>query len=494
MIRINLLEGTAREVVEIPSEPASPAAIQAQTLVGGLIVAAGLVVGAHWLLSQRLDGLNRQIGTEKAEAARLSAIQAQNARYSAQLQDINRRIDVLQLLQSNRHGPSQLMTQLATTVNGAPELYLMSVTPQQGGRISLTGASNSVSSIATLLGSLQPADGFNGVQLREYYEDDEKDGRVAYKFALDFSHSASNGSTSAPGPPAPVKQTSAAGSPAGLPIIQPVANSTKKPVLVPSAQAAATQGKQVPPAVAKRPEPIAAKPGTFAPAKPGESPSGKPVVPTATKRNPAPGEVHAVPGKPVPLTGTKQAPPIVKQGSAAANGTNQGTAVSTRQVPAFATKQMSPVPKQGSATASVPKQITPASSKPASVSGTAKAPAVVKQVSAAVSAGNKGTASPGKQAPVAGTKPTPAGKQSSPASGGTSQTPPVSGKQGPAAVRAPNQGSHVPTKQGPAVGTKPAAPAVKQGSSVGGKQSTPTVKQGSTRVTEGTASPSPRSN
>lgn len=208
-VRINLLAGAAREVEEAPSEPASPAAFVVQTLVAGLVVSALLVAAAYWVFNRRLDQINQQMEAERREAARLSVIQAANSRYSTELQDINRRIDVLQLLEAGRRSPEQLMTQLAGMVNGAPELYLMSVTPQ-GGRITLSGVSNSVTSIATFVRSFQTGDGFGDVQLREYYEDDEKDGRVSYKFSLEFSYVAPTTTRTAAVAPAVVNQSTPA--------------------------------------------------------------------------------------------------------------------------------------------------------------------------------------------------------------------------------------------------------------------------------------------
>ncbi|HEV2380178.1 MAG TPA: PilN domain-containing protein [Terriglobia bacterium] len=208
-IRINLLAVAAREVEEAPSEPASPAAFVVQTLVAGLMVSALLVAAAYWVFNRRLDRINQQMEAERREAARLSVIQAANSRYSTELQDINRRIDVLQLLEAGRRSPEQLMTQLAGMVNGAPELFLMSVTPQ-GGRITLSGVSNSVTSIATFVRSFQTGDGFGDVQLREYYEDDEKDGRVSYKFSLEFSYVAPTTTRTAAAAPAVVNQSAPA--------------------------------------------------------------------------------------------------------------------------------------------------------------------------------------------------------------------------------------------------------------------------------------------
>jgi Tfp pilus assembly protein PilN len=187
MIRINLLETATRPVEEAPSEPMSPAAFQGRIGAGALVLAAVVVFGAHWFFTRRLDRLNQQMDVEKREAARLSAIQAVNNRYSAQLQEVNRRIDVLRVLEASRRGPGQFMRCLASAVSSISDLHLVSVTPQ-GMRIVLSGAANSEGSIGSLVNSLRAAEGVADVQLREYYEDDEKTGGVSFKFTLDFSY------------------------------------------------------------------------------------------------------------------------------------------------------------------------------------------------------------------------------------------------------------------------------------------------------------------
>ena len=200
MIRINLLQGMAVEVEKAPSEPASPNALQVRVFVGTLLASTLALAGAHWFLSERLTRLNEQMEVERRNAAALAAIQAVNARYTAELQVINRRIAALQVLQDKRQSPGQLMTQLANDVNRAPGLYLISVAPQ-GARLSLSGASNSVNSIATFVRDLQLTEGFGDVQLREYYEDDEKDGGVSFRFSLDLSYAAPQGVSSQNAPP-----------------------------------------------------------------------------------------------------------------------------------------------------------------------------------------------------------------------------------------------------------------------------------------------------
>jgi len=202
MIRINLLEGARRERGTKPEAGSEAAAFQAQVFIGALLAAGVLVGGSYWFLSHRLDELNRQMDVEKREAARLAVIQAENTRYEADLKDIDRRIAAIQTLEDNRHGPTDLMMLLAGVVNRAPGLYLTSVTPREG-RLLFNGASSSETSIAGFVGALKATDSFQDVQLREFYEDDDKDGRVNFKFTLDCIYS----------PPGPATATVAAANP-----------------------------------------------------------------------------------------------------------------------------------------------------------------------------------------------------------------------------------------------------------------------------------------
>lgn len=213
MIRINLLEGARRERQTKPEVGSEAATFQAQILIGALLAAGVLVGGAYWFLNRRLTELNRQLDMERREAARLAAIQAENTRYEADLKDINRRIAAVQTLEDNRHGPTDLMMLLAGIVNRAPGLYLISIAPREG-RLLFNGASSSVTSIAGFFRELNAAGNFHDVQLREFYEDDEKDGRVNFKFSLDCIYSPAGETTAAVAPAAPGKPGTATPAPA----------------------------------------------------------------------------------------------------------------------------------------------------------------------------------------------------------------------------------------------------------------------------------------
>lgn len=180
MIRINLLEGATREAAP---KPGAASSFPAQVF-GATLLAAGALLGAcYWYLNGQVTKLGEELEAQKREAARLAAIQAENTRYEGQLRDIQRRIDAIQTLQNNRHGPSELMTLLGGIVNRTAGLYLASVSPKDN-RLLVSGIAGSAASIADFVEALRTAQEFQDVQLQQYFEED-REGQVGFKFNLD---------------------------------------------------------------------------------------------------------------------------------------------------------------------------------------------------------------------------------------------------------------------------------------------------------------------
>jgi Tfp pilus assembly protein PilN len=208
MMRINLLVQPAAEEAQ-PQTPESPQAFQARVFVLAFVGVATVVSFAWWLLGVWQGRLDSQKAAEKAETNRLAGVAAENKRYETELQEINRRIAAVQALADNRRGPVAFLTSLQEAVNRAPALNLMSVGPRDG-RVALNGAASSVTAVADLVSALQASDGYQDVLLREYHEDDDKVGRVRFKFNLDFMFQPPPPAVAAGVPPATAKPAVAA--------------------------------------------------------------------------------------------------------------------------------------------------------------------------------------------------------------------------------------------------------------------------------------------
>lgn len=221
MMRINLLAQSVTEETQ-PQTAESPSAFQARVFVMAFVGVATVIGFAWWLLGVWKARLDSQLAVEDAEAQRLAGVAAENKRYESELQEINRRIAAVQALEDNRRGPVAFLILLQQAVNRAPALNLISVGPKDG-RVAVNGAASSVTAVADLVSALQASEGYQDVLLREYHEDDDKAGRVRFKFNLDFTFQPPAPAVAAGAPPSATKPA-ATGPPAGRP--QPAAENS----------------------------------------------------------------------------------------------------------------------------------------------------------------------------------------------------------------------------------------------------------------------------
>lgn len=202
MIKINLL-GVAPPptAAAAPGAPASRT-FQIVTFVAALVVGF-LIVGLFWKVwSGSVAKLEQDLKREKAEQARLAGVKAENDRYQQQIRALEQRKTTIDMLVASRVGPAEQMTILGEVVNRTTDLYLISVAPA-GGRLALRGLSGSVESMANFIAALAQSGYFSDVQLRQFFQDDQKS-QKSYKFTLDcvYSPPAPGGTTAQPATPA----------------------------------------------------------------------------------------------------------------------------------------------------------------------------------------------------------------------------------------------------------------------------------------------------
>jgi Tfp pilus assembly protein PilN len=211
MIKINLLGITSGGGPPPPPGPPVTALRQALYFVVGAVV-SGVVVFAFWAYwNNNIKQLDAKIAKEIIEQNRLKSIQAENQRYQAQIQQLQRRQNTIQQLVNSRSGPVDLMINIGNIVNKADDLYIITMTPD-GARVAIKGQASSVNSIANFITNLKSSGVFQDVQLRQYYQDDQFN-RLSFKFTIDFVYK-----PPAPAPPAGQQQAAgpgAAGRPAG---------------------------------------------------------------------------------------------------------------------------------------------------------------------------------------------------------------------------------------------------------------------------------------
>ncbi len=210
MIKINLLGITpppaAREV-----GPAPTPVRQALYFFVGAAVSGVVVFAFWWFWTSDIKKLNVELEKQKIEAQRLATIRAENQRYLAQIQQLQRRQTTIQQLANSRSGPVDLMINVGNVVNRADDLYVLTMVPE-GARISIKGQANTVHSIANFITNLKGNTAFQDVQLRQYYQDDQFD-RLSFKFNIDFAYKP----PAATPPPSPGPQQAAGPAAPGRP-------------------------------------------------------------------------------------------------------------------------------------------------------------------------------------------------------------------------------------------------------------------------------------
>lgn len=181
MMRINLLGGPKGPPPVVGPPPTTGR--QAFILLGALGVCAVVIVFFHWVWSSEISRLNADIEIQRREAERLRQIREENQKYVQRRQQLEQRINTIQMLQAGRVGPAQFMNALGLTATLRPDVYLLSVAPE-GNRVAIRGQANTVESIAEFVAAIKRSGNFADVQLRQYFQDDDQN-RVSYKFNLD---------------------------------------------------------------------------------------------------------------------------------------------------------------------------------------------------------------------------------------------------------------------------------------------------------------------
>jgi Tfp pilus assembly protein PilN len=182
MIRINLIQAAGAKEAKHPEASGEAARRSGRVAAASAVVCFGVVALLYWTASHTVAELNRKIDVARREAARLAGVEAQNRRYQADLGQIERHIELIQALESNRTGPQELMADMGKLVDGIRGLYLLSV-KSNATQLNIEGQADYVNAIADFVGFLQDTRSFQDIELNRVFEDDQN-GTVSFKFGL----------------------------------------------------------------------------------------------------------------------------------------------------------------------------------------------------------------------------------------------------------------------------------------------------------------------
>jgi type IV pilus assembly protein PilN len=196
MIRINLL-GQARPKAQRRAVPLE-ATLQILLLGLSLLFAVG-VLWFHWYQLNQ-DGMKKQqeISKLQSEKSRLENLKAQVDAFDVQKKLLQQRINVIEELQRNRTGGSDLLDSVANTVSRTDALWLNSIT-RKGNALTIDGSAASINAVANFITQLKRSGKFDQVEIKESHEDDKLPGVQTFVFSLlaQFSQSQNKAAASA---------------------------------------------------------------------------------------------------------------------------------------------------------------------------------------------------------------------------------------------------------------------------------------------------------
>ncbi len=185
MIRINLLgvpktRKAKRQSISIGGGGGS------NTMMIGVVVAA-IFAGGNYFYYHQLNSQAKQLQTDldlaKRENARLAGVKAKYQEREKQFQLYDRRVKVIHQLQSAQTGPSELLTTIASTVNGTDAVWLESMN-EDATNINLSGRAISSNAVANLITNLKKTNYFKSVEIKETYQDESIKDLQAFTFKV----------------------------------------------------------------------------------------------------------------------------------------------------------------------------------------------------------------------------------------------------------------------------------------------------------------------
>ena len=184
MIKINFLreEGMPAAATEA-ARPGVSQAPPATILLASLVVSLAVSSLFYWSWNKQLSRVSQDLAVEQREAARLSAIQAENQRFQQRVSEAEERLATVRSLLNRRSGPVALINALGDMVNRTTGLYLLTVNAE-GSRLLIQGQSDSVEAIVNFVAVLRHSGSFADVQFHQFFQDDQEK-RVSFKFNLD---------------------------------------------------------------------------------------------------------------------------------------------------------------------------------------------------------------------------------------------------------------------------------------------------------------------
>jgi len=170
VIKINLAPTTAKErAVVTPG-------INLGIVFGALGLLLVVAVGAYaWMLSAEVGGLRRDVEQSQAEVARLKPIIAEGQRYRREKEELERRVNAIEIVARNQARPVYLLDAL---IDMLPANLWLTRVEEKSQQMRLVGTAYSSVALSDFMANLKASGKFKDVDLVESRQDLTKSPRT----------------------------------------------------------------------------------------------------------------------------------------------------------------------------------------------------------------------------------------------------------------------------------------------------------------------------
>lgn len=171
MIKINLLpEARVEKVQRAPMLQMGAADLNNYILVGCLVLGLGVVGVIYWRLSSSLGELNQELVVNRAEYERLKPIIAEVEDFRKRNEELRHRIDVIERLKNQQHGPVRIMDEVSKAL---PDLLWLESMNLSGTTVALRGRALNETAVANFIANLAASPFFAEPSLRIMTQDQQ---------------------------------------------------------------------------------------------------------------------------------------------------------------------------------------------------------------------------------------------------------------------------------------------------------------------------------
>jgi type IV pilus assembly protein PilN len=186
MIRINLLSiPRSKRGKRTVAAPAVSGPGPNLMIVALVVIVLTVVVNLGWWY--KLNHESQRIAADMLRAEKenreLLLVKARVEQKNKQIEQYQRRVDVIDRLRAQQSGPKELLAMIGDTVNATDAVWLNKMN-DDGSNINIEGTALSIDAVANLMANLKRTGYFKNVEMKESFQDDQVRTMQAFVFTL----------------------------------------------------------------------------------------------------------------------------------------------------------------------------------------------------------------------------------------------------------------------------------------------------------------------